>query len=163
VIFINGQAQNWASITVVAADIPLNGFTSITYGDNVEESMGYGLGPGYAPQRRSTGKYTVEPTKLKGYRSDCQQLRQILAARAGGLGYANAEFVINISTIVLGPSGGEIPLDVVLFRCRLLGETTDMSEGTEILQDELTIQPMYIARNGLFKFNPAGLNLGLPV
>ena len=147
---INGSALSWGSIVLKLDGERFHGFTSISFADKRERVMGYGIGRHHAPTRRSRGKYSTEPVKLVGWKSSIQALRAGLAARASdGVSYGNVEFEINVQYV----EAGETPMNVVIERCVIVGNTSTDEENPDPLKEEMEISCMLIRRNGLVLFD----------
>lgn len=146
---INGVAMSWASITIKIADEDYYGVTEITYGDALEQTQGWGLGKHHAPTRKSRGKYTIENSKLKGYKSTIQEIRRALAALGGSTHYGNIDFQIVIQ--ISEPD--EDPITIELVDCSIVKNSSSHSEGADLLQEEIEVLPQKILRNGLTLFD----------
>lgn len=150
---INGNTHSWGSIIPVLAGSKFYGFTSISYGDKRERVKGYGAGRHHAPTRRSSGKYGTDPVKLGGFKTAIEQLRTELAARSpDGRSYGNVQFTIQIQFF----EPGDIPMNVVLEGCVVVGDTTSHEESADPLKDEIEIDCMKIKRNGKYLFDGTG-------
>lgn len=152
---VNGNMLSWASIKVKVASEVFHGFTSISYGDKRERAFGYGMGRHHAPRGRGAGKYSTEAVKLGGPTRTMQALRETLAAQAAdGVSYGNTEFEINVQ--YTEPGSSDQPMNVVLERCVLVGNTTSNEESPDPLKEEVEISTMAIRRNGLTLFDSTG-------
>lgn len=152
-IRVNGNLYGWGSIKVKIDGETFTGFDQITYGDKRERVKAYGMGRHQAPRGRTSGKYTVEPVKLRGPRSTVHALRTHLASRASdGVSYGNVEFPIVVQYVEPG-STSELPMTIELERCVITGDTTSDEESADPSKDELEIDTMLIRRNGLTLFD----------
>lgn len=152
-IRINGKMHSWASLKLKAANEVYSGFNSISFGDKRERVKGYGMGRHHAPRGRSAGKYTPEPVKVAGPTGSCEAFRQMLAKLApDGVSIGDVEFEIQLQYVeTLGSS--EVPINVVMERCVLSGDTASHEENPDPLKEELEFDTMRIRRNGLTMFD----------
>lgn len=148
---VNRNAVSWGSIIVKVNGERLEGFTSISYGDKRERVTGTGMGKHHAPGRRSRGKYTTEPVKLKGFKASCEALRQYLADEDGTDSYGETEFEIVVQFV----EADETPMTVEIHRCVYVGDTNSHEENPDPLQEEIEIHCMSIVRNGKTLFDLA--------
>lgn len=150
VIRVNGNEMSWGSIKVKVGNELITGFTEISYGDKRERVKGYGMGRHHAPRSRTSGKYTVDPVKLKGYKASVQALRAALAAQAAdGKSYGNVEAQIIVQAI----ETDETPLNVEINRCVVASDASSHTESADPLMDDLELDAMSIRRNGLSLFD----------
>jgi hypothetical protein len=146
-IRVNGNTHSWGSITIKCGNQQFTGFTEITYADSRERAKGYGLGKHQAPTRRSRGKYGCENTKLKGFKSSIQQLREDLADSNGN--YGDTEFLVVIQYI----DTGDKSITVEIGRNVIVKNSSSESEGADLLQEEIELDTMWIKRNGKTLFD----------
>jgi len=147
---INGNLISWGSIKVKVDGEVFYGFTSLSYGDKRERVKHWGMGKHHAPRGRSKGKYSTEPTKLKGPKGTMQELRAALAARASdGRSYGDVEFEI----VALYTESDETPQKVEIERCVMVGNTTSEEESPDPNFEEVEIDCMLIRRNDLVLFD----------
>lgn len=153
---VNGRAPSWGGIIIKIGEERYYGITGVGYGDKLEMIMGYGMGRHHAPTRRSAGKYSTDPGKLKMYKDSAEVLRSALAALAeDGRSYGTVEFEIVVQ--IVWPNG--TPLNVEIHRVRLSEEATQHDEGPELLMEDLTYSCMSIVKNGKTLFDSSE---GLP-
>lgn len=147
---VNGAAPSWGGIVVKIDQERYYGIVGVGYGDKLEMIMGYGMGRHHAPTRRSEGKYSTDPGKLKMYKDSAEVLRAALAAKAeDGRSYGTIEFQIVVQIIT---KSGK-PLHVQINRCRLSEEATQHDEGPELLFEDITYSCMSIIKNGKTLFD----------
>jgi hypothetical protein len=147
---INGNQISWGSIILKIDSERYTGFTSLNYADKRERVKAYGMARHHAPRGRSRGKYTVEPVKLGGWKGSIAAARAALAAKsADGISYGDVEFQI-VSQYV---DTGEEPLTVEINGCVWVSNTSGEEESPDPLKEEIEIDAMYIARNGLVLFD----------
>ncbi len=153
---VNGNVHSWGGITLKIRGARYYGFTEVSYADKLEVVDSAGSGRHHAPNRRSAGKYTCDPSKLKLYKASAESLRTALAAlSANGASYGPVEFEIVVQFI----ENGETPMHVELRRCRLINDGSSHSESPDPMFDDIEIKPMYIVRNGKTLFDSSE---GLP-
>ncbi len=155
---VNGFAHSWGSIVLKIDGDRYTGFDLIEYGDKLEETQSAGMGKSHAPRRRSRGKYTTEPGKLRGWKSNVHELRQALALKAqDGRSYGMVTFEAVVQFIEF-ESG--LDMTVSLKECRLLEDKGSHEESnTEPLKEEIGISYTAVVRNGLTLFDSSD---GLP-
>lgn len=149
-ISVNGNQLSWGSITCKIDGSPFHGFIGITYADARERVKAYGMGRHHAPRGRSRGKYTVENSKLTGWKGSIQQLRQELAARAlDGVSYGDVEFQVTISYF----EDDDMPILIELNRCVIVKNSSGDDENADPEKEEIELDVMSIRRNGLVLFD----------
>lgn len=149
-IRVNYNSYSWGSIIFKLNNERYYGFTEITFGDKRERQHGYGMGKHHAPIRRSRGKYTVEPVKVKGYTSSMQELRKALAALASdGKSYGDVEFQGLVTYIEQDEGDMSVELDRLVWA----SNTATNSEAPDNLMEEAEFNCMLIRRNGLLLFD----------
>jgi hypothetical protein len=148
-LVINGRACSWSSISLKAEGIPLLGITELTYGDSVEEAIGYGLSA--VPSRRSYGRYQTSEGSIKGFASDIDELVKLWAARSTPPGnWSGSELTLCINFAFTDSE----PLRThTLNRVRLLGIEESFTEGPDLLMGSLKIRPMTIERDSIVGFD----------
>jgi hypothetical protein len=150
---VNGNAVSWGSITLRIDDEIFTGFTSISFSDKRERVKGYGMGKHHAPGRRSRGKYTIEPVKLKGFKATMQALRDKLSSLSpDGNSYGDYEFHINTQYLESGEPAKYVDIE----RCVYVGTSSTEEENPDPLQEEIEIDAMAIRRNGQTLFDGSG-------
>ena len=152
-IRVNGNMVGWGSITIRLDDEVFSGFDSISYGDKRERVKHYGMGRAHAPRGRTSGKYTVENTKLRGPKGTVMALRTALARRAAdGKSYGNVEFPIVVQYV----ESGEVPITVELERNAIVSDVSSDDESGDPSKEEIECDTMLIRRNGLTLFDNTG-------
>lgn len=147
---INGNAVSWGSIILKLDGQSYTGFTSISYADKRERSHVWGMGRHHAPRARTRGKYTPDPVKLAGPKGSAQAFRNMLALKAvDGRSIGDVVFQINVQFVEVG----DVPMNVLIQDCVLIGDASSHDESPDYLKDELEIQPMRIFRNGQSLFD----------
>jgi len=155
-IRVNGNLHSWGSITVKAGGSRYYGFDLVSYADKRERVKGYGTGRAHVPRGRSSGKYTVEPVKLRGPKSTMAALRADLAAQSPDKkSYGSVEFEIVVQYVE--PGSSELPICDELSRCVYVGTSTSHEESADPLKEEIECDCMLIRRNGLSLFEGSGL------
>lgn len=152
-LIVNGRSTSWNNLkcAVDGNGAFAAGFTEITFGDSIEETIGYGMSLSGKPGRRSHGRYSVDEGTLKGFRPDCMALLQQLSAKSGASrSYSAAEFVL---TVQFAFTDAEPVSTVVLDRCRILAVNESHTEGAELSVMELKFRPMSIQRDGMAGFD----------
>lgn len=153
---VNGNAPSWGGIVFKLDEERYYGILQIGYGDKLETINGYGMGRHHAPTRRSAGKYSTDPGKVKMYKDSAEVFRSALAAKAeDGRSYGTVEFQAVVQVVERNGN----PLNVEIGRCRLSEEAADHAEGPELLTEDLTYTCMYIIKNGKTLFDSSE---GLP-
>lgn len=153
---VNGSAPSWGHIIFKLGEERYHGVLSIGYGDKLETIMGYGMGRHHAPTRRSAGKYSTDPGKLKMWKDSAEALRTALAALSeDGRSYGMVEFECVIQ--VVWPNGK--PMTIELHRMRLTEDTSQHDESAELLSEDMTYSCMSIVRDGKTLFDSSE---GLP-
>lgn len=148
-ISVNNNQHSWGSITIKLRGSVFHGFTDVSFADARERVKAYGMGRHHAPRGRSRGKYTVENCKITGWVGSIQQLRQELAAVAGGKSYGDVEFQV----IVQFYEDDDLPVTIELNRCVWAKNSSSMSEDADPRKEEIELDCMYILRNGLALFD----------
>lgn len=149
-IRVNGNQHSWGSIVLKLNGERFYGFTGITYADKRERVLAYGMGRHHAPRGRSRGKYSADPVKLTGWKGSIQAFRSALATQApDGSSYGDIEFEINVQYV----ESGEIPMNVVIERCVITGNSSTDEENPDPLKEELEISCFLIRRNNLVLFD----------
>jgi hypothetical protein len=142
---INGNAVSWGSIILKLNGESFTGFTQISYGDKRERSHVWGMGRHHAPRARTRGKYTPDAVKISGPKGSAQALRNMLALKAvDGRSIGDVVFQINVQYVEVG----DIPMNVLIQDCVLIGDASSHDEGPDYLKDELEVSCMRIWRNG---------------
>ena len=144
-IRVNGNLQSWGSIVLKVDGEPFTGFDSISYGDKLEMVKGYGMGRHHAPRGRTAGKYSVDPTKIRGYKSSWHAVREYLASRSrDGKSYGTVPFLVVVQFV----EEGEVPMVVEIEGCKIAVQSTSHEEGPDPLKEEVELDSMLIRRNG---------------
>lgn len=142
-----GRGTSFQSIVAKVDGIPYSGFTEISWGDSVEEALGYGMGVAGRPTRRSHGRYTPDECTVKGFRPDMVKFLQQLTAKSGpSRSYSAAEFVFIVSFAF---TDAEPVSTVVLDRCRVLSVSESHTDGSDLSEMELKFRPMTIERDSM--------------
>jgi hypothetical protein len=129
---------------------PFTGFTAVDYGDKLVMSKGYGLGVAQGARGRTRGRYETDEAKLTAYRDSAQALITALSLRSlNGLSYGTVTFQTVIQYIELG----NVPVTVILDRCRIAGVTESNAEGPDAAMTDFAIDCMAIFRNGKTLFD----------
>jgi len=146
-----GRSTSWHNIVAKIDGVPFSGFTEITFGDTLEESLGWGMGLSGKPARRSHGKYTPDEATVKGFRPDLITFLQQLSAKSGpSNSYSATEFVFIVSFAF---TEAEPVSTTVLDRCRVLGVTESHSESADLSMLEIKFRPMTVERDGMAGFD----------
>lgn len=148
---VNGNAVSWGSVIFKINGERIQGCVSITYGDKRERTRAAGMGKHHAPGRKSRGKYTTEPVKIKVFKSTGEAIRQHLADEAGTDSYGDTEF----ETVLQFVEADETPMLVEIHRCTYDGDNGSAEENPDPLYDEIEIGCMSIVRNGKTLFDTA--------
>jgi hypothetical protein len=149
-IRINGNLYSYGSVRVKIDGEPFTGLTTIDYGDKLVMAKGYGLGVAQGARGRTRGRYETDEVKLTAYRDSAQALIASLSLRSSnGLSYGAVTFQMILQYIELG----NVPINVVIDRCRISGVTDSNSEGSEALMTDFSIDCMAILRNGKTLFD----------
>lgn len=147
---INGAMHSWSSTIAKLGGVRYHGLTSVTYGDKLERVKLPGMGRSHAPRGRSAGKYTTDPVKLKGPKSTIEAIRrQYALAAPDQKSIGIPEFDLNLQFIELG----DIPMNVRIRGCKIAEDSSGHEESADPLQDELTLDCMWVMRNGKTLFD----------
>jgi hypothetical protein len=147
---VNGNVHGWGGIKLKLKNARYYGAVEVTYADKLERVEAAGMGRHHAPNRRSPGKYTCDPSKIKFFKESAEIFRSALAAEAeDGRSYGTVEFEAVIQFI----EPGGLPMQVELRRCTWTEDAGNHAESADPLFDETTIKPMYIVRNGKTLFD----------
>lgn len=147
---INGAAHSWNSTIFKLAGDRYTGITSITFGDKIEASLGYGMGRHHAPSRRAAGKYVPDVLKIKGFKSTIEQMRTQLALLSpDGRSYGVPE--VDCALQFVEP--GDLTMSIQARACRVVEDSASAEENPDPLMDEITLQPRYYVRNGKTLFD----------
>lgn len=152
---VNGIDVSFGSMIFKIGGERFFGQTSVSYGHKLETAKGYSMKRSQAPDRRSRGKYTVEPLKVKFYKSTAQAIRRKLAAlSSNGVSYGEPEFSATLQYVEQSSQQSHM---VEFFRLRYVGETESDEEGPDLLMEEIEFDPMLIKKDGLLlaAANPA--------
>lgn len=142
---INRNEYSWASITVKVEGEVFSGFTEITYGHKRTRSKTYGMGRSYAPRGRTSGKYEVDNTTLKGPHDTVMALRDFLASKSeSGKSYGDVSFQIVVQYLE-----GDEDITVELNDNVIVSESFSQSEGPDGLEVEIELDTMGILVNGM--------------
>lgn len=142
---INGAMHSWSSTIFKIGLERYWGLTSISFGDKIERTKGYGMQRSHAPRGRSAGKYTVEPLKIKGPKSTIEAIRnQFALAAPDGKSVGLPSFDVNLQFVELG----ETPISVQITDCKIAEDMSSHEENPDPLQDEMTFDVMRVIRNG---------------
>lgn len=149
-ILVNGNAYSWGSIVFKIGSERYTNLTSIAYGDKRTRVKGYGMNRHQGPTRRSRGKYETDPVKLGGAKSTIQQIRADLAGKASdGISYGDVSGDITVAYT----ETDETPIFVEIIDCVITENATSEEENADPLKEEITLDCMYIKRNGLVLFD----------
>jgi len=144
---VNGDAFDWGSITILAANDTLHGIKSIKYKDGIESSFQYGASRARAPRGRTRGKYTCEAS-MTLFKDSAHAFRQRLHLLSGGRGYGQVDFNVNLQFF----ENGSDFQNILLVNCRYGGTDASDEENTDSLTEDIALRPFYIVRNGLVIF-----------
>lgn len=144
---VNGNALDWGSITILAANDTLHGVKSIKYKDGIERSMQYGASRSRTPRARTRGKYSAEGS-MSLFKDSAHAFRQRLQQLSGGRGYGQVDFNVNLQFF----ENGSDFQNILLVNCRYGGTDASDEENTDSLVEDINLSPMYIVRNGLVIF-----------
>ncbi len=136
---LNDVVPSWVDLRLKVDGAELVGFTSVSFGDKIEDEMVYG--GGREPLGRTRGRYTTEDGSLTVYEDTFVEL-----VRRLGDGWGDKRFEI-VEQITLGD--GSISTTVVE-SCRFKGGPGGASEGTSAITRELPFSFMRIKRNGIY-------------
>ena len=149
-ISVNGNLISWSSCDLRINNDSFRGFTSFTYSEKRERSLGYGAGRAHGPRGRSAGKYTPDPVKLKGFKDSVNALREYLAALApDGISYGDVEVPIVLQFV----EPGKDPVTLKFERCVWTSTSGGAEEGADPLQDEIEFSVMSVSTNGKTLYN----------
>lgn len=136
---LNDVVPSWVDLRLKVDGAELVGFTSVSFGDKIEDEMVYG--GGREPLGRTRGRYTTEDGSLTVYEDTFVEL-----VRRLGDGWGDKRFEI-VEQITLGD--GSISTTVVE-SCRFKGGPGGAAEGTSAITRELPFSFMRIKRNGIY-------------
>lgn len=151
-LHVNGNQVSWGSLIFKLNNDIYRGFTAISFSDKRERVKAYGMGRHHAPRGRSSGKYTIEPLKVTGWKSSVQALRRDLAAASGGTGYGDIEF----NGVLQYIEANDDDMVVEFERLVWMSNTTSDEESPDPLKEEFELDCMYIRRNQLVLFDASG-------
>lgn len=144
-IRINGKQLSWGSIIFKIDGDPWHGFTKLNYSHSREREFAFGMAHDRGPRGRSRGKYTPDNVTLGGPKGSMQDLRNYLMSQAAdGKSYGDVEFEIFASWF----EDDDTECDVLIEGCVIVKETASHEEGTDVLEEELEIQPLRVTING---------------
>lgn len=134
---VNGRVFSYASVEIQVDGELITGIKSVTYSDKVERSKARGAGR--QPLGRTAGEYDAEGS-LTLLREDANAL----IARFGE-GWMDRAFDVVVTYAEQG-----LPTQTDVLRGCLIDEANGSNEqGTDPLETELTLNVMYIERNGV--------------
>jgi hypothetical protein len=152
---INGARPDFAkiSLTFQAAGIssgpplvpgPVIGFTSLEFHSSMDGTVSYGASQ--LPIGQTNGQLKCS-AKATFYEPEYAALITALSNANGGLGYMTQRFNI-LCQYSLGPT---LPMiEQFLYGCRIMGESESHKKGGAELEVMVDIQPIVIAKNGVF-------------
>lgn len=144
-IRVNGNLFSFGSIELKIGEERFTGVTEISYADKLERSQIYGMGRTQPARGVTRGKYTVEESTLTMHKDSAQELRELLKQQAGKNFIGDIEFEIVVQYF----ESDLDPQTDILSRCRYSGASISNSEGTDATTESITVQPMFISRNGV--------------
>ena len=136
---LDNVIPSWADIRLKVDGKELVGFTSVSFGDKIEDELVYGQGR--IPRGRTRGKYTVDDGSISVHHDT---LVEILDAFGDGWGDKRFEIV---EQITLGD--GSVSTTVVE-NCRWKGAPGGGEEGTSAIVRELPFGYLRIRRDGKY-------------
>lgn len=141
---INGIAHSWGSVKLRISGERFFGVTSISYGDKITTSFGYGMGAAHRPRSQSRGKYEPSEISMKVETATAQLIRNMMANRGNGVSYGIAQVPIVLQ--YLEPS--DLPVTIKFDKCRLVEDTSSDEEGSDVMTVELKWTTFGVTRNG---------------
>ena len=152
---INGKLVSWSNVRLTFGGDLFTGFTSIDFsGEKRERTQLYLATKSHAPIGESDGKYTPPAIKIKGPVHAISQLRDWWASKAtDGKSYGDTDPQLGVLQYDLGPGTDELKIEFRYVRWAENGGGAE--ESPDPNQEEVTLQPRYIVRNGKTLFNSA--------
>lgn len=153
---VNGNEVSWGSFYCKIDGERYYGINSVSYGHGRERAKGYGMDRSQAPSRRSRGKYTTEPLKVRFYKRTADELRRALAAKSpSGTSYGDVEFEA-VLQYVEGEGPEAVSGHIEFLRCVYSKVTATIEEGPDLVVEEIEFDVMAIRENGLTLHSPKG-------
>lgn len=146
---VNGNIVSWGSAVAKVDGERYYGFVEVSYADKRERQYVHGMGKAHAPRGRTRGKYTPEPSKIKGPVASIEALCSALAAKSStGTSYGDVEFPFVFQWVE-----SEGTFTVELERCVITGRSGAFAEGPDGMFEEIEVMPMLVRRNGNVLFD----------
>ena len=149
---VNGNIVAYTSYILTINGIRYQGLTEVSYGHKIETAYAYGMARSGIPLGTTPGKYVPDPLKLKLYQHTAGAIKQDLydANTDPGAGLSGYRFPILLQYQELN-----LVSTVIDFRnCRLVTETTSLSEGAEATMTEFEFWPQFLVVNEQPLFRP---------
>lgn len=144
-IYMNGYAFSWESSILTIGTERFTGITNVSYGQKRERGKGWGMNRSHRPTRRTSGKYTPNPLKMKGFADTIQSIKNYLMSLAPDLrSYGNV--IVPITFQLYEPTLGQIHRNFL--DCTIDEETNSHEESPDPTQDEIQFDHMGIFTNG---------------
>jgi hypothetical protein len=147
---VPGYVHSWGSFIFRYNDVRINGITKLGYADSRKRGKGYGAGRHQAPTHRTAGQYECEPASMDLYKETAQAIRNALAAGSES-GNSHGNPIFQMEFIASEPGSADIV--VTLHDCTWESDKSDHAVGPDGLMDQVTLDVMFIDRDGKFLFD----------
>ncbi len=145
ILYMNGYAFSWSSAILTIGSQRFTGVTNVTYGQKRERGKGWGMSRAYGPTRRTSGKYTPAPLKMKGFADSIEDIRAYLATLSDDQkSYGNV--IVPVTFQLYEPKLGVITR--YFHDCTPDDENGSAEESPDPTQDEIQFDVMRITTNG---------------
>lgn len=147
---VNDVIVAYTSYILTLNNIVYQGLTETTYGHKIETAYAYGMKRSGTPVGTTPGKYVPDPVKLKVYQSTADAIKTDLFNASGAAGLNGFRFPIGLQYQEVNLNSTYIDF----YNCRLVAETSSLSEGAEASMTELEFWPLYLVVNNQPLFRP---------
>ncbi|WP_437958593.1 hypothetical protein WME76_02285 [Sorangium sp. So ce119] len=135
----NGYELSWSSSSAKINNDEFYGFTGVDYEEKLEKAFAWGMDKAGVPRGRTKGKYSVEGSSIKMYKSTALALIEALARKSpDGKSYGNVQFHFTLQYVE-----DDISVTEELFGCEIAGAKRSISNGPDAAIDEIPISVMY--------------------
>lgn len=150
-VLINGNMYDFGSTSLKIDDEPFYGYKGITWNQKRERAKAHGQGKHRIPRGKSRGKYSAECTLTLYRDADTALIDHLASKAADGVSYGEVEFPMVLQYIEEGSN--QDPVTIEFGRCHYGGDDNSNEEGGEADAVTITIDLIYIKKNGKTLFD----------
>lgn len=150
ILRVNNNLVSWSSYILGLNGLRYSGLTEISYGDKLEVTPGYGMSRSHSPIGRTSGKYVVEPLKMKVFQHVAKEIRDDLIRISPDRTLSTPQIPITLQYYEYG-----LEAHMVYFEgARFVSETDSISESADAPMVDIEWSILKIWRDGVTLCRP---------